>query len=102
MEDRPAPGVTASGDRSVAAASVNAPVTTGDYSPIITGDVSQVVQVSVQAAPTVRSAYLEQVKRIAPTDLRGREVELGELAAFSRGAGEGAYAWGQVPSGTGR
>ncbi|MFC8658723.1 hypothetical protein ACFUCT_26495 [Streptomyces parvus] len=32
--------------------------------------------------PVVRSAYLSQVRRIAPAQLRSRESELGELASF--------------------
>jgi hypothetical protein len=102
VEERPAPGTTASGDRSVAAESVNAPVATGDHSLIITGDVSQVVQVSVPAALSAQSAYLEQVKQIAPAELHGRDAELGELAAFGREAGEGSYIWWQAPAWAGK
>jgi tetratricopeptide (TPR) repeat protein len=44
----------------------------------------------------VRSAYLEQVRRIAPPDLAGREAELAELAAFCLEPDRGPYAWWQA------
>jgi hypothetical protein len=48
--------------------------------------------VSVHPRPVVRSAYLEQVKRIAPRPrLLGREDELEELAAFCSATSGGSY-----------
>jgi tetratricopeptide (TPR) repeat protein len=47
----------------------------------------------------VRSAYLEQVRRIAPPDppgLVGRDAELAEVAAFCLESGRGPYAWWQA------
>ena len=38
-------------------------------------------------------AYLEQVRRIAPPSLLGRDGELAELARFCLGAHAGPYAW---------
>ena len=40
--------------------------------------------------------YLEQVRRIAPPELAGREAELAELAAFCLDPGAGPYAWWQA------
>jgi|SRR5579859_626755 len=49
-------------------------------------DVTQIQNVTgnvnINTAAAVRSAYLEQVKRIAPELLRDRDAELAELAAF--------------------
>ena len=52
--------------------------------------------------PVVRSAYLEQVRRIAPPQLRDREAELAELAAFCAGDPEHAYAWWRAPAWAGK
>jgi hypothetical protein len=52
--------------------------------------------VLVYLAPTpvaARSGYLEQVKRIAPPQLRGRDAELAELAGFCLDADRGSYVW---------
>jgi TPR repeat protein len=46
-------------------------------------------------APPVRSAYLGQVHRIAPTELLGRQQELSELAAFCTSPDQGPYTWWQ-------
>jgi hypothetical protein len=60
------------------------------------------VQVNLFAgavAPPARSAYLEQVRRIAPPDppgLVGREDELAELARFCLDPGSPSYAWWQA------
>ena len=53
---------------------------------------------STRGSPRVaaRSAYLQQVRRIAPPDppgLVGREAELAELAAFCLEPGRGPYVW---------
>ncbi|WP_329101509.1 hypothetical protein OG792_21255 [Micromonospora sp. NBC_01699] len=52
--------------------------------------------------PVVRSAYLEQVRRIAPSELKDRDTELVELAAFCTGAQEYAYAWWRAPAWAGK
>jgi hypothetical protein len=52
--------------------------------------------------PVVRSAYLEQVRRIAPTELKDRDAELAELAAFCTGDPEYAYAWWRGPAWAGK
>ncbi|MFJ3723363.1 hypothetical protein ACIPYQ_12430 [Streptomyces sp. NPDC090045] len=52
-------------------------------------------QVGVQAAkaPVVRSAYLEQVRSIAPAELRGRSTELAALTAFCTSPDGPSYVW---------
>lgn len=54
-------------------------------------------QVDSTTRAPARSAYLEQVKWIAPVDLRDRESELAELAAFSIEPDRGPYVWWQAP-----
>jgi hypothetical protein len=52
-----------------------------------------------------RSAYLEQVRRIAPRDppgLLGREIELMELAGFCLEPGRGPYVWWQAKAWAGK
>lgn len=49
------------------------------------------------SAPMDRSAYLEQVRRIAPGQLQDRDRELAELAAFCTEPGRGPYAWWRAP-----
>jgi len=49
-----------------------------------------------------RSAYLQQVGRIAPPELIGREAELAELAAFCLKSDEGPYAWWQAGAWAGK
>ena len=43
-----------------------------------------------------RSSYLEQVRRIAPAELIGREAEFSELADFCLQPDRGSYAWWQA------
>ncbi|MEU7800686.1 hypothetical protein AB0B10_15585 [Micromonospora arborensis] len=43
--------------------------------------------------PAVRSAYLEQVRRIAPPELRDRDAELADLVAFCTSDSEHVYMW---------
>ena len=50
-----------------------------------------VANLHVTAGPLVRSAYLEQVKRIAPPELHDRHAELAELAAFCTQIDRGPY-----------
>ncbi|MFB6842046.1 hypothetical protein [Streptomyces sp. NPDC056361] len=56
---------------------------------VVIGDGNEVV---TGPPAVVRSAYWEQVRRIAPDELVGRERELAELAAFSR-TGRGYFWW---------
>jgi hypothetical protein len=70
------------------------------------GPVVQVLgpTVSPGIAPT-RSAYLEQVRRIAPPDppgLIGREAELDELARFCLDPGRRQYMWWQADAWAGK
>ena len=48
------------------------------------------------------SAYLEQVRRIAPDKLHGRDVELTALAEFCTGPDPVQYAWWQAPAWAGK
>lgn len=52
--------------------------------------------------PVVRSAYLEQVRRIAPAILHDREGELAQLATFCTGARQGPYLGWQADAGAGK
>jgi tetratricopeptide (TPR) repeat protein len=52
--------------------------------------------------PVVRSAYLEQVRRIAPGELLDRAAELAELAAFCTEPVEGPYTWWRAPAWAGK
>jgi tetratricopeptide (TPR) repeat protein len=58
--------------------------------------------VNVHPGPMVRSAYLEQVRRIAPLDLRDRDEELAELVAFCTEPERGPYVWWRAPAWTGK
>ncbi|MEU3849803.1 hypothetical protein [Streptomyces sp. NPDC029554] len=79
----------ARGDRSVSAG--------GDIGVAVTGDNSRVV-----LTPSVRSAYREQVRRIPPAELVGRERELAELAAFCTADAGPAYAWWRAAAWAGK
>jgi hypothetical protein len=54
-----------------------------------------------QYGSVVRSAYLEQVRRIAPAVLEDRERELAELAAFCTDPERGPYVWWQAAADVG-
>ena len=56
----------------------------------------------VHAGPVVRSAYLEQVRRIAPERVVDREDELAELASFCTEPDRGSYAWWQAAAWAGK
>lgn len=59
----------------------------------------------VSFIPVVRSAYVEQVRQIAPPRLVGREAELARLAAFCTapdGASAGSYVWWRAAEWTGK
>jgi hypothetical protein len=55
-----------------------------------------------QYGSVVRSAYLEQVGRIAPAVLRDREQELQQLAEFCTAGEQSSYAWWQGEAETGK
>jgi hypothetical protein len=56
----------------------------------------------VHAGPVVRSAYLEQVRRISPERLVDRDGELAELASFCTEPDRGPYAWWRGPAWAGK
>ena len=56
----------------------------------------------ITSGPPVRSAYLEQVRRIAPAQLHDRDGELAELAAFCAEPGRSSYAWWRAPAWAGK
>ncbi len=58
--------------------------------------------VALPAGARVESRYLETVRRIAPTDLLGREAELAELALFCTDSDAGPYVWWQAPAWAGK
>lgn len=68
------------GERSVTAG--------GDIAVAVTGDHNRIL-----LTPPVRSAYWEQVRRIAPPRLVDREEESAELSAFCTADSGPAYAW---------
>ncbi|RAN94715.1 hypothetical protein GAR05_04805 [Micromonospora saelicesensis] len=51
--------------------------------------------------PVVRSAYLAEVRRIAPAELLDREPQLARLAAFCTGDGPDTYLWWKAFPGSG-
>ena len=79
----------AKGERSVSAG--------GDIVVAVTGDNSRVVLSS-----PVRSAYWEQVRRIAPAELIGREQELAALASFCTADSGPVYAWWRAAAWAGK
>jgi hypothetical protein len=60
------------------------------------------VQNNYYYGSVVRSAYLEQVRRIAPEVLHDREPELAQLARFCTGAQQGPYQCWQAGTGAGK
>ncbi len=82
-------GMEAQGRRSVSAG--------GDIGVAVTGDNNHLV-----LPPAVRSAYWEQVRRIAPPELIGREAELAALAAFCTADSGPAYAWWRADAWAGK
>ncbi|MGW5774778.1 hypothetical protein [Streptomyces sp. NPDC003863] len=74
------------------------PVTVGNSAgTVVIGDGNRVV---AGAPAAVRSAYREQVRRIAPSELLGREDELAELGDFCR-TGTG-YVWWRAEAWAGK
>ncbi|MFD0412979.1 hypothetical protein [Streptomyces sp. NPDC127108] len=85
---------------------VDSPVDNSAYNSVSGGRQHIVIQgrdftgpITITAAPPdhhgaeARSAYAEQVRRIAPARLQDREEELRALSRFSRGQGPHPYAW---------
>lgn len=72
----------------------------------VTGHLFQIQGVAgnvlVNAGPMVYSAYLEQVRQIAPQQLHERDNELTELAAFCIEPGRGPYEWWQAGAWAGK
>ena len=66
------------------------------------GTATGLENLQVAVGPVVRSAYLEQVKRIAPPQLHDRDDELAELAAFCTEPGLGPYVWWRAPPWAGK
>ncbi len=72
-----------------------------DRSSFAAGYIGSVTQ--VLPGPRVRSAYLEQVGRIAPQEgLTGRELELSELAEFCAREAGNSYAWWRAAAWAGK
>ncbi|MEV5493471.1 hypothetical protein AB0L47_36825 [Streptomyces bobili] len=69
----------------------------GDVGVAVTGDHNHVV-----LAPVVRSSYGEQVRRIAPDRLVGRETELAELAAFCCAESGPSHVWWRADAWAGK
>ena len=57
---------------------------------------------AAESKALVRSAYLEQVKRIAPPQLYDRDLELAELATFCTEPGRSPYVWWRAPAWAGK
>ncbi len=57
---------------------------------------------TAKTMPLERSAYLQQVRRIAPVKLDDRDGELAELEEFCTGPGRGPYAWWRAPAWAGK
>lgn len=68
-----------------------------DIGVAVTGDHNRIL-----LAPSVRSAYWEQVRRIAPPELLEREAESAELAAFCTADSGPPYAWWRAPAWAGK
>ena len=54
------------------------------------------------SGPVAQSAYLEQVRRIAPSHLHDRDEELAELTRFCTEPGQATYAWWRAPAWAGK
>ena len=72
---------------------------------LVQGDLIQIQDagnVYIGAGPVARSAYVEQVRRIAPLQLDERDSELTELAEFSIARSGRSYMWWQAPAWAGK
>ena len=82
---------------------MGSPQGSGSHGGIGIGSVRGNVTVQLAAARAgVRSAYRQQVQRIAPTELLGRQAELGELAGFCTEPARGPYVWWRAPAWAGK
>ena len=90
MRERSEPGkVTRSGAATASGGVANSGIHYGD--------------VNIQSGAPVRTRYLEQVERVAPPELRGRDAELAELAQFCTASDTaGTYAWWRAPAWSGK
>ncbi|MFC6064403.1 hypothetical protein [Streptomyces ochraceiscleroticus] len=88
---------TASGERSAAAGGSLGFANTGDHNLIQVGQV-----VTDGAAPAARSAYWEQVSRIAPETLVERDRELEELIQFCAAEDGPSYGWWRAEAWAGK
>ncbi|MEV5971260.1 hypothetical protein [Streptomyces sp. NPDC051921] len=66
------------------------------------GDGGVQTNVFVTVGAPVRSAYLHQVRTIAPSELLGRRGELEDLAAFCTDPGNTGYLWWRAPAWAGK
>jgi hypothetical protein len=62
----------------------------------------ELVVVKASSARLVRSAYLQQVRQIAPHALINRDRELAELASFCTGDDRASYMWLRAPAWAGK
>ena len=99
MKESAHPQATASGERSVAADQISAPIATGDSAMIVQGNLIQIygetVNINLLSGPVARSAYMEQVRQISPPELRDRDSEMADLAEFCTSPDVGSYMWWQ-------
>lgn len=91
------PRATASGERSTAAGGSLGFANTGDHNLIQVGQV-----VTDGAASAARSAYWEQVPRIAPATLVDRDRELEELTRFCTAEDGPSYGWWRAEAWAGK
>ncbi|WP_431919583.1 hypothetical protein [Nonomuraea jabiensis] len=74
--------------------------TAGSGGVAVTGTVHG--DITMGSPPVARSAYWQQVRRIAPARLLCRDEELAELAEFCHAEGEVPYLWWQAPAWAGK
>ncbi|WP_317440761.1 hypothetical protein [Streptomyces collinus] len=86
---RPTSAVTESGEARAATGAVA-------VSGIVHGDIA------VHGPTVARSGYREQIMRIAPPELIGRQAELSELAAFCTAPDAGSYTWWRASAWAGK
>src|SRR5262249_41411955 len=89
-------------DRTVRGDRDRSTVHAGGARGVVVGNYSSQINVFLHAGSPVRSAYLEQVRRIAPTALVDRERDLAELVDFCVGEDRGPYLWWRAPAWAGK
>lgn len=89
-------GMIASGNR------LSGHITSGSSSSFPRDDTFGIHPAVAYSGPAVRSGYLEQVRRLAPPELQGRENELAQLTAFCSEPGRGRYMWWRAAPWTGK